>query len=77
MNEDKIIKQMIANNMKFHPTIKDSGLGLDDKLTLQYLLENEFNNNFSELIKDMMKYAIQEELYELAIIMRDFLNKEQ
>jgi hypothetical protein len=77
MNEDKIIKQIITNNMKFHPIIKDSGLSLDDKLTLQYLLENEFNNNFSKLINDMMKYAVQEELYELAIIMRDFLNKEQ
>jgi len=77
MDKDKIMKQIIASNMNFHPIIKDSGLDLDDKLTLQYLLKNEFNNNFSELIKDMMKYAVQEELYELAAIMKDFLNKEQ
>ena len=77
MDEDKIMKQIIASNMDFHPIIKDSGLDLDDKLVLQHLLKNEFNNNFSELINDMMKYAVQEELYELAAIMKDFLNKEQ
>jgi hypothetical protein len=77
MDEDKVMKQIIASNMNFHPIIKDSGLDLDDKLVLQHLLKNEFNNNFSELINDMMKYAVQEELYELAAIMKDFLNKEQ
>jgi hypothetical protein len=77
MDEDKVMKQIIASNINFHPVIKNSDLDLDDKLALQYLLENEFDNNFSELINDMMKYAVQEELYELAAIMRDFLNKEQ
>jgi hypothetical protein len=77
MDEDKVMKQIIASNINFHPVIKNSDLDLDDKLALQYLLENEFDNNFSELINDMMKYAVQEELYELAVIMRDFLNKEQ
>jgi hypothetical protein len=77
MDEDKVMKQIIASSINFHPVIKNSDLDLDDKLALQYLLENEFDNNFLELINDMMKYAVQEELYELAIIMRDFLNKEQ
>jgi len=77
MDEDKVMKQIIASNINFHPVIKNSDLDLDDKLALQYLLENEFDNNFLELINDMMKYAVQEELYELAVIMRDFLNKEQ
>lgn len=75
MDEDKIMKQIIASNINFHPNIANSDLDLDDKLTLQYLLENDFNNDFKALVKDMMAYAVEEEHYELAAVIRDFLNK--
>ena len=77
MNEDKIMKQIIASNIDFHPNIANSDLDLDDKLMLQYLLENDFNNDFKALVKDMMAYAVEEEHYELAAVIRDFLNKEK
>lgn len=75
MDEDKIIKQIIASNTNFHPNIANSDLDLDDKLTLQFLLETDFNNDFKALVKDMMAYAVEEEHYELAAVIRDFLNK--
>ena len=43
----------------------------EDKLTLQYLLETEFNNDLKELMKDMLEHAIEYEEYEIAVIIRD------
>ena len=65
----------ISSVVNFHPIIRDSKLCIDDKLTLQFLLETEFNNNFKALLKDMMDHAVNEEQYELAVIIRDELNK--
>ena len=73
MDKDKIIKQIIASNMKFHPNIENSDLDLDDKIILQRLLETEFNNNFKALIEDMMKHSIEHEEYETAALIRDQL----
>ena len=73
MNEDKIIKQTIASNMKFHPNIENSDLDLDDKIALQHLLKIEFNGNFRALIEDMMKHSIENEEYETAALIRDQL----
>jgi len=73
MNEDKIIKQIIASNMKFHPNIENSDLDLNDKIALQYLLKTEFNGDFRALIEDMMKHSIEHEEYETAAIIRDQL----
>ena len=73
MNEDKIIKQIITSNMKFHPNIENSDLDLDDKIALQHLLNIEFNGNFRALIEDMMKHSIEHEEYETAALIRDQL----
>lgn len=73
MNEDRIIKQIIASNMKFHPNIENSDLDLDDKIALQHLLKIEFNGNFRALIEDMMKHSIENEEYETAALIRDQL----
>ena len=73
MNKDKIIKQITANNIKFHPNIENSDLDLNDKIALQYLLKTEFNNDFKALIEDMMKHSIKHEEYETAALIRDQL----
>ena len=73
MNKDKIIKQITANNIKFHPNIENSDLDLDDKIALQHLLKIEFNGNFRALIEDMMKHSIEHEEYETAALIRDQL----
>ena len=73
MNEDRIIKQIIASNMKFHPNIENIDLDLDDKIALQHLLKIEFNGNFRALIEDMMKHSIENEEYETAALIRDQL----
>jgi protein-arginine kinase activator protein McsA len=65
----------ISSAVDFHPVIKNSKLNIDDKIMLQFLLETEFNNDFKALLKDMMDHAVGEEQYELAVIIRDELNK--
>jgi len=75
MDEDKIMKQIIGSNMDFHPIIRDSKLCLDDKIYLQKALVEIFNNNFRALIDDMMKQAIEKEEYEVAVVIRDELDK--
>ena len=65
----------ISSAVNFHPVIKNSKLNIDDKIMLQFLLETEFNNDFKALLKDMMDHAVGEEQYELAVIIRDELNK--
>ena len=75
MNERRILNQIARSNIDFHPIIRDSKLCIDDKLMLQFLLETEFNNNFKALLEDMMNHAIGEEQYEMAVIIRDELNK--
>ena len=63
----------VSNNNGFHPLIRDSRLSIGDKLALQHLLENEFDNNFRALIENILEYAIEVEEYELAAIIRDEL----
>lgn len=75
MNEKRILDLIVESNTYFHPTIKNSKLPLEDKLKLQHLLETEFNNDFSLLIEDVMKFAIEMEEYELAALIRDELNE--
>jgi protein-arginine kinase activator protein McsA len=65
----------VSNNNDFHPLIKKSKLSIGDKLVLQNLLENEFQNDVLALFKDMMQYAVEIEEYEVAAILRDELNK--
>jgi protein-arginine kinase activator protein McsA len=42
-------------------------------LTLQQVLETDFNGDFRALIEDILIYAIEVEEYELAAIIRDEL----
>jgi len=73
MNERKILNQIARSNIDFHPIIRDSKLCIDDKLTLQQVLETDFNGDFRALIEDILTYAIEVEEYELAAIIRDEL----
>jgi len=75
MNERKILNQIARSNIDFHPIIRDSKLCIDDKLALQQVLETDFNGDFRALINDILQYAIENEEYELAAIIRDELNK--
>lgn len=75
MKERRILNQIAASNIDFHPIIRDSKLCIDDKLAFQFLLETEFNNDFRALIEDVLQHAIENEEYEMAAIIRDELNK--
>jgi hypothetical protein len=77
MEEKKILNLIQASNTYFHPTIENSNLSIEDKLSFQYLLEEEFNNDFSLLVEDMMKFAVEIEDYELAAMIRDELNEKR
>jgi hypothetical protein len=77
MEEKKILDLIQASNTYFHPTIEASKLSLEDKLSFQFLLEEEFNNDFSLMIEDMMKFAIETENYEVAALIRDELNEKR
>ena len=73
MNERRILSQIAASNLDFHPTIRDSKLSINDKLELQYLLEHKFGGDFRALIENILEYAVEVEEYELAAIIRDEL----
>ncbi len=75
MNERRILNQIAKSNIDFHPIIRDSKLSIDDKLSLQYVLENYFNGDFRALVEDILQHAIEEEEYEFVAIIRDELNK--
>ena len=77
MEEKKILNLIQASNTYFHPTIEASKLSLEDKLSFQFLLEEEFNNDFSLMIEDMMKFAVETENYEIAALIRDELNEKR
>ena len=77
MEEKRILNLIQASNTFFHPTIENSNLSIEDKLSFQYLLEEEFNNDFSLLVEDMMKFAVEIEDYELAAMIRDELNEKR
>jgi len=71
MNRREILN--VSNNNGFHPLIRDSRLNIGDKLALQHLLENKFDNNFRALIENILEYAVEIEEYEFAAIIRDEL----
>ena len=75
MSERRIIGQIASSNADFHPIIRDSKLGIDDKLYLQDALDNIFKGDFRALIDDMMRHALEMEEYEIAVIIRDELDK--
>jgi len=75
MNERRILSQIARSNNGFHPIIGNSKLCIDDKVSLQYVLDNYFNGDFRALIEDMLEHAIENEEYEMAVVIRDELNK--
>jgi hypothetical protein len=63
------------NNDSVHPIIANSELKMGDKLFLNRLLINEFGNDIDRLLVDMQKFAIEEEHYEIAALIKTYLDK--
>ena len=61
--------------MKLHPIIQESQLSQYTKEILQEILEEYFNGDWNLFLKDMEKHAVEEEEYELAGEIRDYLKK--
>jgi len=73
MNEDRIIEQIIESNMDFHPVLKASSMPIVDKVTLQFFLETQFDNDIVKMVTSMLTFYIELEEYEMAAIIRDDL----
>ena len=61
--------------MKLHPIIQESRLPQYTKGILQEILEEDFSGDFNLLLEDMEKHAVEEEEYELAGEIYDYLKK--
>ena len=61
--------------MKLHPIIQESRLPQYTKEILQEILEEDFNGDFDLFLEDMEKHAVEEEEYELAGEIYDYLKK--
>jgi hypothetical protein len=61
--------------MKLHPIIQESRLPQETKEILQEILEEDFSGDFNLLLKDMEKHAVEEEEYELAGEINNYLKK--
>ena len=60
----------------FHSEIElVTNISFEQKKNLQFILEVDFNGNFSEMMKDMMIYAVNVEEYESAAEIRDYLKE--
>jgi len=75
MSERRIMSQIASSNADFHPIIRDSKLSIEDKLYLQDALVNLFKGDFQAMIHDMLEHALEKEEYEVAIVIRDELDK--
>lgn len=73
MREKRILSQIAASNLDFHPAIRNSRLCIDDKITIQRALIYTFDGDFQALIESMLEKAIAAEEYEMAVIIRDEL----
>jgi excinuclease UvrABC helicase subunit UvrB len=61
--------------MKLHPIIQESRLPQETKEILQEILEDDFDNDLNLLLESMMEHAVDDEEYELAAEIRDYLIK--
>ena len=61
--------------MKKDPIIEASNLAPESKQILNYLLVEEFGGDWDLFLKDMEVHAVDDEEYELAAEIRDYLKK--
>ena len=61
--------------MKIDPIIEASGLSPESKQIIHKLLMEEFGGDWNLLLKDMEEHAVNDEEYELAAEIRDYLKK--
>jgi hypothetical protein len=61
--------------MKLHPIIQESRLPQETKEILQEILEEDFSGDLNLLLEDMEKHAVEEEEYELAGEINNYLKK--
>ena len=60
--------------MEIDPIINSSNLSIEVKYYLNKILVEDFNNDWNLLLEDMMNYAVGEEQYEIASIIKKYLN---
>jgi hypothetical protein len=61
--------------MRLDPYIENSMFSNEIKDILHRVLQEEFGGDWNLLLEDMMLHAVTDEEYELAAIIRDYLNK--
>lgn len=60
--------------MEIDPIINSSNLSIEVKYYLNKILVEDFNNDWNLLLEDMMQHAVREEQYEIASIIKKYLN---
>ena len=60
--------------MEIDPIINSSSLSIEVKYYLNKILVEDFNNDWNLLLEDMMQHAVREEQYEIASIIKKYLN---
>lgn len=61
--------------MRLDPYIENSMFSNEIKGLLHRVLQEEFSGDWDLLLEDMMLHAVTDEEYELAALIRDYLNK--
>lgn len=59
----------------FMRILEQSELDPEIKYILNKIVETDFNGDWNKLLEDMMHHAVDDEEYELAAEIRDYLNK--
>ena len=60
--------------MEIDPIINSSSLSIEVKYYLNKILVEDFNNDWNLLLEDMMQHAVGEVQYEIASIIKKYLN---
>jgi len=71
----KKINLNVDINDMFMKVLEHSELDANTKYHLQHILENDFNGDWKQLLEDTLQLAVEEEKYELAAEIRNYLNK--
>ncbi len=59
----------------FMKILEESNLDPEAKYLIQKIVETDFDGDWNKLLEDMMHHAVEDEEYELAAEIRDYLNK--